>query len=38
MTIADGIESAPRERLEALQLDRLRETVARLLDGPPAAG
>jgi len=38
MTIAEGIETAPREELEALQLDRLRRTVARLLDGPPAAG
>ena len=38
MTIAGGIETAPREELEALQLDRLRRTVARLLDGPPAAG
>jgi phenylacetate-CoA ligase len=38
MTIADGIETAPRERLEALQLDRLRDTVGRLLAGPPAAG
>ena len=38
MTIAEGIETAPREELEALQLDRLRRTVARLLDGPPATG
>jgi phenylacetate-CoA ligase len=38
MTIVEGIEIAPREEFEALQLDRLRETVARLLDGPPAAG
>jgi phenylacetate-CoA ligase len=38
MTTADAIETAPREELEALQLDRLRATVARLLGGPPAAG
>jgi phenylacetate-CoA ligase len=31
----DAIETAPREQLEALQLERLRATVARLLDHVP---
>jgi phenylacetate-CoA ligase len=34
--ILQEIESSPRERLEALQLERLRETVARVLGGPRA--
>jgi phenylacetate-CoA ligase len=32
----DAIETAPRERLEALQLQRLRATVTRILDAVPA--
>jgi phenylacetate-CoA ligase len=36
--IFSDIETAPRERLEALQLDRLRSTVARLLSSVPVAG
>src|SRR3954463_7327883 len=34
----DAIESAPRTELEALQLERLRETVARLLGAGRSAG
>jgi len=34
----DAIESAPRDELEALQLERLRETVARLLGAGRSAG
>jgi phenylacetate-CoA ligase len=34
---ASEIETAPRERLRALQLERLRALVARLLDAVPAA-
>ena len=33
--ILDAIEAAPREQLEQLQLARLRQTVARLLDAVP---
>ena len=32
----DAIETAPREALEALQLERLRATVGRILDAVPA--
>jgi phenylacetate-CoA ligase len=32
----DEIETAPRERMQALQLERLRATVDRVLDGVPA--
>ncbi|HEY3019852.1 MAG TPA: phenylacetate--CoA ligase family protein, partial [Solirubrobacteraceae bacterium] len=34
--ILDEIERAPRERLDHLQLARLRETVGRLLGAVPA--
>src|SRR3954452_7401047 len=34
----DAIENAPRTELEALQLERLRETVARLLGAGRSAG
>ncbi len=33
--IWDAIETVPRDQLEQLQLERLRETVARVLDGQP---
>ena len=36
--IFSDIETAPRERIEALQLERLRSTVGRLLDSVPVAG
>jgi phenylacetate-CoA ligase len=34
-TIWDPVEAAPREELRALQLERLRATVERVLDGQP---
>jgi phenylacetate-CoA ligase len=34
-SIWDPVEELPRERLRALQLERLRATVARVLDAPP---
>jgi phenylacetate-CoA ligase len=36
--IFSDIETAPRERIEALQLERLRSTVGRLLSSVPVAG
>ena len=36
--IFSDIETAPRERIEALQLERLRSTVGRLLGSVPVAG
>jgi phenylacetate-CoA ligase len=35
-SIRDPVETLPREQLEALQLERLRATVARVLDAQPA--
>ena len=31
----DAVETAPREELRALQLERLRATVARVIEGQP---
>ncbi|MBV8989611.1 MAG: hypothetical protein JO372_13720, partial [Solirubrobacterales bacterium] len=35
--IWDAVERVPREQLEALQLERLRETVGRVLRAQPLA-